>query len=142
MRKVILPFVAVIVYLVSDIAGHAVTAMTSSPLTASAPENVRGRSFGPTGDNLVRQAIESRTLIFDERVTYQRAIEDVYWQPRKNGATKPSLDAVVSQAHIEKKVQDYLRNSPVTPEQLQVEIDRMAEHSKQPEVIQELFEAL
>jgi hypothetical protein len=49
---------------------------------------------------------------------------------------------VASQAHIEKKVQDYLRNSPITPEQLQVEIDRMAEHTKQPEVLQELFEAL
>ena len=137
MRKIILPFVAVIVCLLSDIASHATAAMTSSPMTASAPENVRGRSFGPIGDNLVRQAIESRTLIFAERV-----IEDVYWQPRKNGTTKPSLDAMVSQAHIEKKVQDYLRNSPVTPEQLQVEIDRMAEHTRQPEVLQELFEAL
>src|SRR6185437_14754951 len=49
------------------------------------------------------------------------------------------------------KVKDYLRNSelleqdwqkPITPEQLQAEMDRMAQHSKQPEVLRELFAAL
>ena len=46
---------------------------------------------------------------------------------------------------------DYLRNSqaledhwqrPITAEQLQAEMDRMAHHTKQPEVLRELFEAL
>src|SRR5207253_708648 len=59
--------------------------------------------------------------------------------------------AMMSQATIEKKVQDYLRNSefleqswqkPITPEQLQAEMDRMAQHTKQPEVLRELFAAL
>src|SRR4029077_4481519 len=54
-------------------------------------------------------------------------------------------------AQLEKKVMDYLRNSqaledywqrPLTAEQLQAEIDRMAHHTKQPEVLRELFEAL
>jgi len=97
-------------------------------------------------------------LTFAERVAYQRAIEDVYWHhriwPRSRGERpdpKPSLDAVMSQAQIESKVQDYLRNSqaledywqrPLTAEQLQVEMDRMAQHTKQPEVLRELFEAL
>ena len=57
----------------------------------------------------------------------------------------------MSQAQIERKVQDYLRNSqaledywqrPITAEQLQAEMDRMAQHTKQPEVLRELFEAL
>src|SRR5438045_4032150 len=57
----------------------------------------------------------------------------------------------MSQAQLEKKVEDYLRNSqaledywqrPITADQLQAEMDRMAQHSKQPEVLEELFEAL
>ncbi len=99
-----------------------------------------------------------RTLTFTERVSYQRAIEEVYWRhriwPRDRGERKdpkPSLDNVMSQAQLEKKVADYLRNSkaledywqrPVTAQQLQAEMDRMAKHTKQPEVLQELFDAL
>jgi hypothetical protein len=96
-----------------------------------------------------------RTLSFEERVSYQRAIEDLYWRhriwPKENSNPKPSLDAVMSQAQIEKKVKDYLRKSqaledywqrPITPEQLQAEMDRMAKQTRHPEVLQELFEAL
>ena len=99
-----------------------------------------------------------RTLSFEKRVSYQRAIEDVYWRhriwPRDRGErpdAKPSLDAVMSQAQLEKKVKDYLRNSealedywqrPITAKQLQDEMDRMAKHTRQPEVLRELFEAL
>ena len=102
--------------------------------------------------------VSQGTLTFEERVAYQRAIEEVYWRhriwPRSGGErpdAKPSLDAVMFQAKIEKKVTDYLRNSqaledywerPITAEQLQAEMDRMAEHTKQPEVLGELFEAL
>src|SRR4030095_229334 len=98
---------------------------------------------------------ESRTLSFADRVAYQRAIEDVYWRhriwPNTNPGPKPSLDAVMSQAQIEKKVEDYLRDSqalegywqrPITADQLQTEMERMASHTKQPEVLRELFEAL
>jgi hypothetical protein len=98
---------------------------------------------------------QPRQLLFEDRVTYQRAIEEVYWRhriwPKNRPDPKPPLDAVMSQATIEKKVQDYLRNSelleqewqkPITPEQLQAEMDRMAQHSKQPEVLRELFTAL
>jgi N-acetylneuraminic acid mutarotase len=96
-----------------------------------------------------------RTLSFGERVVYQRAVEEVYWRhriwPKERPDPKPSLDAVMSQAQLEKKVADYLRNSqaledhwqrPITAEQLQGEMDRMAKHTKQPEVLRELFEAL
>ena len=94
-------------------------------------------------------------LTFAERVAYQRAIEDVYWRhriwPSERPDPKPSLDAVMSQAQLENEVQDYLRKSqalenywqrPINAEQLQAEVDRMAQHSKQPEVLRELFEAL
>jgi len=96
-----------------------------------------------------------RTLTLEERVSYQRAIEDVYWRhriwPKERPDPKPSLDAVMSHAQLEKKVADYLRNSqaledywqrPITAEQLQAEMERMATHTRQPEVLRELFEAL
>src|SRR5436309_10016159 len=95
------------------------------------------------------------TLSFAERVAYQRAIEDVYWRhriwPRERPDLKPSLDAVMSQEQLETKVADYLRKSqaledywqrPLTAEQLQAEMERMAQHTKQPDVLRELFEAL
>src|SRR5207302_1763347 len=58
---------------------------------------------------------------------------------------------VMSQAQIEGKVEDYLRNSqaledywqrPITPDQLQAEMERIASHTKQPAVLRELFAAL
>src|SRR5438445_8226196 len=98
---------------------------------------------------------KNQTLTFADRVAYQRAIEEVYWRhriwPKENPDPKPSLDAVMSQAQLEKKVEDYLRKSqaledywqrPITAEQLQAEMDRMAQHTKQPEVLRELFAAL
>src|SRR5205085_832769 len=98
--------------------------------------------------------VSQRTLTFAERVAYQSAIEDVYWRhriwPDTNPGPKPPLDKVMSQAQIEKKVEDYLRDSqaledywqrPITRDQLQAEMERMASHTKQPEVLQELFEA-
>jgi N-acetylneuraminic acid mutarotase len=97
-------------------------------------------------------------LTFAERVAYQRAIEDVYWRhriwPRNGGERpdpKPRLDTVMTKAQLEKKVADYLRKSqalehywqrPITAEQLQAEMDRMATNTKQPEVLRELFQAL
>jgi N-acetylneuraminic acid mutarotase len=96
-----------------------------------------------------------RTLTFQERVAYQRAIEDVYWRhriwPKDRPDAKAPLESVMAQAQLEKKVTDYLRNSqaledywrrPVSVEQLQAEMDRMAQHTKQPDVLRELFEAL
>src|SRR5438128_1928246 len=99
--------------------------------------------------------VSNRTLTFAERVAYQRAIEEVYWRhrvwPKERPDAKPSLDVVISPAQIEKQVADYLRNSqaledywqrPLTAEQLQAEMERMAQHTKQPDVLRELFEAL
>ena len=98
-------------------------------------------------------SVSQRALTFVERVAYQRAIEDIYWRHRiwPRPDPKPSLDAVMSQAQLEKKVEDYLGKSqalenqwqrPITAEQLQAEMDRIARNTKQPDVLQELFEAL
>src|SRR6266480_7221846 len=61
------------------------------------------------------QAHAQRTLTFAQRVAYQRAIEEVYWRhriwPKERPDAKPPLDAVTSQAQLEKKVADYLRKS-------------------------------
>lgn len=102
-----------------------------------------------------RAKFSRETLSFAERVAYQHAIEDVYWRhriwPKEQPGAKPSLDAVMSRAQLERKVADYLRKSqaledfwqrPITAEQLQAEIERMAIHTKKPEVLRELFAAL
>ena len=115
------------------------------------------RSF----DGLTTSATQSKQtgiLSFAERVAYQRGIEDVYWRhriwPRSRGeqsGPKPALEKIMSQTRIEAKVGEYLRNSqmlaeywhrPITPEQLQAEMERMARNTKQPEVLRELFQAL
>ena len=102
-----------------------------------------------------RTSVSKKTLTFAERVAYQRAIEDVYWRhriwPKERPDSKPSLDAVMSQAQVEEKVQAYLDDSqtledhwqrPITADQLQTEMNRMARDTKQPEVLRELFHAL
>jgi len=128
MKKIVLPFLAIIVCLVSDTASRAISATTSSPI---------------------------RTLTFADRVMYQRAIEEVYWRhriwPQDRPDPKPPLESVMTQAQLETKVTEYERSSqaldnywhrPIAAEQLQAEMDRMAQHTKQREVLQELFEAL
>jgi N-acetylneuraminic acid mutarotase len=101
------------------------------------------------------RAAQPKQLSVADRIAYQWAIEEVYWRhriwPKENLLPKPSLDEVTSAAQIEQKVEDYLRNSqaledywqqPLTAGQLQVEMKRMAEHTRQPEVLRELFTAL
>src|SRR5947208_7274428 len=57
----------------------------------------------------------------------------------------------MSRAQIEQKVEEYLRDSqaledywqrPITPDQLQAEMERIASHTKQPGVLREIFAAL
>src|SRR6266480_927841 len=102
-----------------------------------------------------RAKVSERTLTFTERIAYQRAIKEVRWRhriwPKENSSPKPPLEAIISKGEIEQKVNDYLRksqlvtdqrDSPITASELQAEMDRMASHSKQPEVLREIFEAL
>src|SRR5437667_3369705 len=109
----------------------------------------------PSVRTVAKPAQQRTMLTLADRVAYQRAIEEVYWRhriwPKERPDPKPSLDEVMPPAQLEKKVADYLRDSqaledywqrPLTAEQLQAEMDRMARHTKQPEVLRELFEAL
>lgn len=104
---------------------------------------------------LALTAAEARDLSFDERVAAQTAIERVYWNhriwPAENPGQKPGLSEAVPEAVIRAKVEDYLEKSnaleaywqrPITGQQLQAEIDRMARSSKAPEMLRELFEVL
>src|SRR5256886_11125160 len=92
--------------------------------------------------------VSNRTLTFAERVSYQRAIEEVYWRhriwPKERPDAKPPLDSVMLQSQLEKIVAEYLRKSqaledhwqcPITVEQLQAEMDRMTQHTNHPEVL-------
>jgi hypothetical protein len=119
---------------------------TASPVTAGKFAFLRGEAFGKDSQ---------RTLSFAERVAYQQAIEDVYWRhriwPKENANLKPLLDAIITRSQLERKVQDYLRNSqvledywkrPITNDQLQAEMERMAQYTKQPDVLHDLFQAL
>jgi hypothetical protein len=150
----------------SNISGHIIRGAASAVFLSVAfialssavnSPNAWDKSASATGgyDRMAKSSSQPRAFSFAERVVFQRAIEDVYWRhriwPKENPAPKPSLDAVMSQAQLENKVADYLRDSlaledywqrPITAEQLQAEMDRMARDTKQPEVLRELFEAL
>jgi hypothetical protein len=100
-------------------------------------------------------AADARTLSLDERVLAQQAIERVYWDdriwPPENPAPKPAFEAVVSTGDAQARVIDYVResnalaafwNRPITAEQLQAEMRRMAAESRDPGILGELFAAL
>jgi hypothetical protein len=100
-------------------------------------------------------ALPARELSFDDRVAAQKAIEQVYWNhrlwPKENPGPKPQLAAVMPDAMIRAKVEDYLKKSnalerwwqrPVTAEQLQAELDRVAKDTRDGAMLRELFRAL
>jgi N-acetylneuraminic acid mutarotase len=132
--------------------------LPNDPPKVATPQN--DTAFGVNGhenaSSVPASAIRrNRMLTFADRVAFQRAIEEVYWRhriwPKGRPDPKPPLEKVMSQVQIEKKVEDYLRNSqalgdywqrPITPDQLQAEMERMANHTKQPAVLREIFAAL
>jgi N-acetylneuraminic acid mutarotase len=90
-----------------------------------------------------------RTLSFDERVDAQAAIERVYYS-HQIGATKPFEEAV-PRSVIENKVRNYMEQTvalqtywktAVTDEALQRELERMAQGTRMPERLQEVYAAL
>lgn len=100
-------------------------------------------------------ATEKISLTLKQRIQYQRAIEEVYWRnriwPKENPNSKPSLDEVLSRVALRQKVEDYVRksnalelywNRPISPHQLQSEINRMIRNTKQPHLLKQLFAAL
>src|SRR6476469_895411 len=125
-----------------SVAFIALSSAFQSPNTLNKYDVATGRY-----DSTTKSPSQPRALSFAERVAYQQAIEDVYWRhriwPKENPNPKPSLDAVMSQAQLQKKVAAYLGDSlaledywqkAITAIQLQAEMDRMAQHTKQPQV--------
>ena len=116
------------------------------------------QTFGLGGvatDSAITVALHNELLSFEDRVRYQRRIEEVYWRhriwPAENSAPKPALDEVLSDAVIRERVATYLQKSaaleafwqrPLTGEQLQAELNRMVRQTKKPELLRELFTAL
>ena len=100
------------------------------------------------------RSYQPRELLLTDRVAYQYAIEEVYWRhriwPKENGRPKPLLDEVMSPGQVQEKVEKYLRDSqlladygqPISSEQLQAEMERMASETNQPDVLRELFVSL
>src|SRR5437879_12168600 len=76
------------------------------PLCAAASLLITGTLLGFLHSEATPK-ISQRTLTFQERVAYQRPIEDVYWRhrisPTQRPHPKPSLDALMSQAQPEKQ---------------------------------------
>src|SRR6266446_8540257 len=114
-----------------------------------------GSALAGQGSQGLARVSQPRPLSLADRVAYQRTIEEVYWRhriwPKERPDPKPSLDEVMPSAQLKQKVEDYLRNSqaledywqqPIHDEQLQAEMERMAQHTQQPKVLRELFAAL
>jgi hypothetical protein len=124
-----------------------------TPTPANVSQAGRAQKSSSTAHMVLHPTVAG--LTFAERVAYQYVIEEVYWRhrlwPKDNPDPKPSLDAVVSQREIEKKVEAYLgksqlvadqRGSPITGSDIQAEMERMATHTRDPNRLRELFAAL
>lgn len=77
MNNIVLALITVGVCLMSDTASRATTATTRSALPVVLPSDIGSRSSGYSGQAVIRGADPTRTLSFEERVMYQRAIEEV-----------------------------------------------------------------
>ena len=119
---------------------------------------ILGRRFAlfavPVAALFVRNA-SAGSITLEDRIQAQRAIERVYWQhrlwPTDNPAPKPSIDAVMPPRDLASRVATYLKKShaldevwhrPITRQQLQAELDRMTRDTRDPKLLQELFDAL
>ncbi len=125
----------------SILASGALLAVVASATVASAASTSTSSGIDPIGR--------------ERRLAAQKAIEAVYWRhriwPEQNPGTKPALEAVLGDAQIAVRVDESLRKSnalevfwhrPITSEQLDAEVRRMARESRDPEMLRELFAAL
>jgi N-acetylneuraminic acid mutarotase len=98
---------------------------------------------------------QTQALDLAERTARQRAVEEVYWQhriwPKENPGAKPALAAMISQQQLQARTENSLRltnaiakywHLSISGAQLQSEMNRIAQDSKQPDVLRELFAAL
>jgi N-acetylneuraminic acid mutarotase len=92
-------------------------------------------------------------LSLNERITYQRALDAVTWQHTMfpSQGDRPSLAQVIPSRFSQRKVEESLRQSnaladlwsrPLLPELLQAEMQRIAQGTKQPDLLSEQWRAL
>jgi N-acetylneuraminic acid mutarotase len=98
--------------------------------------------------------MDLEVLSISQRISCQRAIEEVYWNHRtwpQNSQPRPDLNEILSDTAVESKVEDSLRksnalekfwNRPILAEELQSEIDRIERETKQAKMLREIYSAL
>ncbi|HZM70309.1 MAG TPA: hypothetical protein VFB95_08085, partial [Candidatus Cryosericum sp.] len=97
----------------------------------------------------------ARRLTFEERVAARRAVEEVYWRhrtwPQENRSPKPDLSSVLTPGQVRARVADDLRKSnaletfwrrAISSGLIQTELNRMADQTRDPRMLHELFAAL
>src|SRR4030042_4139175 len=96
----------------------------------------------------------SYALTFQDRVDCSKAIERISYKNRlwsHKTITKPSFEQAVSEDIIKSRVIDVMKKSnamehywqhPITGEMLQSEIDRMAKSTRNPDMLQQIWDAL
>lgn len=98
---------------------------------------------------------QTRSLDFNGRVSCQEAIDSVYWKytlwPKDNPLPKPTFESISNRALIQRKVKALMSKSDaleriigrqLSGEILQSELDRIAVHTRKPEVLNEIFAVL
>lgn len=114
-----------------------------------------GQPARAAGSIQINSVQPGQVLSLADRIACQTAIERIYWQhriwPAENPGERPPFEKVVPAAAIEAKVMNSLTLSnglaemwqrPITAEMLQAEVERQAEASQQPEMLQEIWAAL
>jgi len=97
----------------------------------------------------------SLSLTLDQRVGYQKALEQVYWQhriwPKDNAQPKPALETIMPDSAIRSRTEDDLRKSyaldahwkkSIDAKDLETVIDRMATETRNSGMLRELWTAL
>lgn len=101
------------------------------------------------------QKIIMHSLTMEERIQCQTAIEKIYWAqrtwPKENLKPKPSFKELIKKGRIRTKIEDILKKSnaleiywkkPITGEQLQAEIERIAIGTRKPQILKQIWDAL
>src|SRR5204862_4862378 len=104
---------------------------------------------------LLSTAVHAASLDDERRVDAHRAVERVLWAhriwPGSNPGGKPPLEEVLPEDRLRARVDEVLRKSdalasiwkrPIGNHELQAEIDRMLRDSRDPVMLNEMFDAL
>jgi len=97
----------------------------------------------------------SKGLTIEQRADCLKAIERIYYDnriwPKENKQPKPAFESVMKDEMFRQRAENvvqqsnalgYYWNRPLTESQLQAELNRMAQYTKSPKVLRQLFTAL